>query len=323
MSKVPLAYADGYFADIGAHKMPMKKFGLVRDAILGDAQLAAAVTIAAPAPASDEDLLRVHTPEYVRAVATGEPRELAESQKFPWSPALAGAVRLTSGGCIAALAAALDGGLAGNLASGFHHAHADHGEGFCTFHGLVVAFERLRVERPSFRRLLVIDLDLHYGNGTVSFARTRPDLFNLSIYGNWYRANTASRDVDTVKDRDTANAWSVAVPNGASGDAYVATVRAHVGPAIVRARPDAIFYQAGADPYREDPYSPLLADTHDLYERDKVVFEAARAAGVPIAYVLAGGYTPDVSKVVLVHVNTLRAALTAFRPPAEPGSPPT
>jgi acetoin utilization deacetylase AcuC-like enzyme len=318
MSGIPIFHDDAYAADIGAHVMPMQKFALVRHAILADPALAGRVRIEAPAPATDEDLLRVHTDAYVRAVATGTPRELAESQKFPWSAELARAVRLTSGGCIAALAAALDRGLAGNLASGFHHAHADHGEGFCTFHGLAVAFEHARARALAtpggapFRRLLVVDLDLHYGNGTVSLARTRPDLFNLSIYGNWYARNKAYKDVDQAKDADTANAWSVAVPNGASGDAYLACVEEHLPKAIERARPDAIFYQAGADPYREDPYSPLDVDEDDLRARDAAVFAAARRAGVPIAWVLAGGYTKDVSKVVLVHVNTLRAAVDVF-----------
>src|SRR5204863_5867807 len=113
-------------------------------------------------------------------------------QKFPWSPDLAEAVRLTNGGCIDALFAALDDGIAGNLASGFHHAHADHGEGFCTFNGLCVALERARAE-GRIERALVVDLDLHYGNGTASLLATRPHLHNLSIYGNWYAKNRAYR----------------------------------------------------------------------------------------------------------------------------------
>jgi acetoin utilization deacetylase AcuC-like enzyme len=298
-------HAPRYEADIGQHVMPIRKFALVRRAI---EESGLPARIEAPEPVSDEDLLRVHTPDYIRAIATGEPRALAESQRFPWSEGLAESVRWTNGGCIAALLAALDGGLAGNLASGFHHAHADHGEGFCTFNGLVVALERARA-LGRIRRGLVVDLDLHYGNGTASLLSTRPDFFALSIYGNWYRENRAYRDVAAERAPDTANSWSVPVPNGAGGAEYLEIIERHLGPAIDRAAPDVILYQAGADPYREDPYSPLDLGHDDLLARDELVLRAALGRGVPVAWVLAGGYTADVSKVVEVHLNTFRAAV--------------
>ena len=141
---------------------------------------------------------------------------------------------------------------------------------------------------------------------------SRPGLFNLSIYGSWYRDNQASTDVDTTRATDTANAWSVPVPNGTKGTEYVRIVGEHLARAIERARPDIILYQAGADPYREDPYSPLDVGLEDLAARDRLVFETARDAKIPVAWVLAGGYTKDVSKVVAVHVNTARAAVEAF-----------
>ncbi len=297
-------HSPRYEADIGEHIMPIRKFGLVRRAI---EESGLPVRVLEPEPATDEDLLRVHTPGYVRAIATGEPRALAESQKFPWSPGLAEAVRWTNGGCIAALRAALEDGCAGNLASGFHHAHADHGEGFCTFNGLVVAWERARVE-GRVRRALVVDLDLHYGNGTASLLAERPELFALSIYGNWYEKNVPYRDVTAGRTPDTANSWSVPVPGGAGGAAYLEIIEQHLGPAIDRATPEVILYQAGADPYREDPYSPLDLGHEDLLARDELIFRAARRRGIPVAWVLAGGYTPDVSKVVEVHANTFRAA---------------
>lgn len=300
-------HSPRYTADLGEHVMPIRKFDLVRAAIEAEKL---PVSLLEPEPVTDEDLLRVHTPEYVRAVATGEPRALAESQKFPWSPELAASVRMTSGGTVAALFAALDDGVAGNLASGFHHAHADHGEGFCTFNGLVVALERAAYAKR-IARGLVVDLDLHYGNGTASLLATRPHLFNLSGYGNWYKANKAHRDVDGERAEDTTNAWSFPIPNGTNGAAYLELVKAHLPRAIERARPDVILYQAGADPYREDPYSPLDMGLEDLYARDLLVFETARRAGIPVAWVLAGGYTKDVSKIVAVHVGTARAALAA------------
>ncbi len=301
-------HSPRYVADIGTHVMPIHKFDLVRAAIEREGL---SVDLAEPSPVADEDLLRVHTAEYVRAIATGEPRALAESQKFPWSPELASAVRLTNGGTIAALDACLARGVAANLASGFHHSHADHGEGFCTFNGLVVALDRARVHNK-IRRGLVVDLDLHYGNGTASLLASRPDLFQISIYGSWYKANKASSDVVSERAPDTANAWSVPVANGTKGDEYVAIVDEHVARAIDRAKPDVILYQAGADPYREDPYSPLDVGHDDLRERDRRVLAAAKKHGIPIAWVLAGGYTKDVTQVVAVHVGTVRATLDVF-----------
>ena len=307
-AEIATFHSDGFAADIGEHVMPMRKFGLVKDRILARGLPA---RIVEPRPVTDAQLLRVHTPEYVAAIATGEPRALAESQKFPWSPALASAVRLTNGAAIEAVAAALDAGVACALASGYHHAHAGHGEGFCTFNGLVVALEDARAE-GRIRRALILDLDLHYGNGTASLLAERPDIHALSIYGSWYETNRASSDVVSRRAADTDNARSIAVPNDASGPAYVEVLERAIGPALSRARPDVILYQAGADPYREDPYSPLDVGIEDLAARDACVFRAARAAGVPIAWVLAGGYTKDVTKVVEVHANTFAAATTTF-----------
>ncbi len=307
--RIRVYHSPRYEADIGEHVMPIRKFAMVRRAIEAEGL---PIDLLEPEPVTDTDLLRVHTADYVHAIATGEPRALAQSQKFPWSPALAEAVRWTNGGCIAALSAALDDGVAGNLASGFHHSHADHGQGFCTFNGLVVALERARAE-GRLRRALIVDMDLHYGNGTAALLATRPDFHQLSIYGNWYKDNLAYRDVAAERTPDTANARSVPVPNGAGRAEYLGILEATLGPAIDRARPDAILYQAGADPYKEDPYSPLDLDHAALRARDTCVFEAAKRLGIPVMWVLAGGYTKDTSKVVEVHLNTARAAVEVFR----------
>jgi acetoin utilization deacetylase AcuC-like enzyme len=305
---IRIFHSRRYFADLGEHIMPIRKFGLVRDAIESSGVRA---DIREPARATDEQLERVHTRDYIRAIATGEPRALAQSQKFPWSPELAEAVRWTNGGCVAALDAALEDGVAANLASGFHHSHADHGEGFCTFNGLVVALEDARA-RKRIARGLVLDMDLHYGNGTASLLATRPWAFQLSIYGNWYKANLAHKDVESERAPDTENAWSIPVPNAADGEQYVDFVRRSLVGAIDRAKPDVLLYQAGADPYQEDPYSPLKVDHEALRARDTFVFETSRSRGLPVMWVLAGGYTPDVTKVVRVHVNTFLAAHEVF-----------
>lgn len=304
-----LFHAPRYFADLGQHVMPIRKFGLVRAAIEAEG---VPVRIDEPAPVEDIDLLRVHTPDYIRAVATGEPRALAESQKFPWSAELAASVRHTNGGCVAALRAALDEGVAGNLASGFHHSHRTRGEGYCTFNGLVVAMERLRAEGRTSLRALVLDMDLHYGNGTAYLLAERPWAHQLSIYGNFYKNNLAIRDVTQERAADTDNCVSIPVPAGAGGAQYLDILLGSFPAAIERAKPDVVLFQAGADPYREDPYSPLDLTHADLRARDTYVFETCKARGIPVMWVLAGGYTHDVSKVVEVHVNTFRAARAVF-----------
>jgi acetoin utilization deacetylase AcuC-like enzyme len=309
-------YSDHFAVDIGGHVMPMRKFALVKKRLL---ERGLSTCLVEAPPATDVQLLRVHSPGYIKAVATGEPRALAESQKFPWSKELALSVRWTNGAVIAATEAALEDGVACALASGFHHAHADHGEGFCTFNGLVVALEDARAA-GRIERALIVDLDLHYGNGTASLVGARSWLSSLSIYGSWYEGNHASLDVTTKRAPDTERSWSIAVPNGASGKQYLDTVEQALLPAIRRARPDVILYQAGADPYREDPYSPLNVGIDDLAARDALVFQVSHASGIPIAWVLAGGYTKDISKIVDVHSNTFAAAAQVFQERGLPSS---
>jgi acetoin utilization deacetylase AcuC-like enzyme len=303
-----LFHDPGFAAPIGKHIMPIRKFSLVADEL----RTHPGVEIRAPEPVTIEDLLRVHTPEYVEAVRTGEPRALAESQKFPWSPALFPSVLLTSGGVVAAGREALKCGVSGTLASGFHHACADHGEGFCTFNGLVVALEKLRAEGV-IRTAAVLDLDLHYGNGTASLAATRPWLRALSLYGNDYAANVPHRDVTTRHHKDGPNHLSVPlIPGPKDGENLLALLDTHLPWLLAGGRPDLLLFQAGADPFHEDPYSPLNLNHDDLFARDRRVFSFAREHNLPVAWVLAGGYTEDIRQVVKVHVNTALACLEVY-----------
>jgi acetoin utilization deacetylase AcuC-like enzyme len=312
---ITVYYDPGYAAPIGKHVMPIDKFARVADELDGER----GIRLESPAPLTASQLLRVHTREYVEAVRSGEPRALAESQKFPWTPELYPSVLLTGGGCLAAARRALDDGIAGALVSGFHHSHADHGEGFCTFNGLVVAAEALRagdavggMPPRALERVAVLDMDLHYGNGTASLAATRPWLFNLSIYGNDYQANTAYRDVTERRHRDGDNHRSIALEAGSGREPMLAAMEEGLALLEAWGTPDLLIYQAGADPYCEDPYSPLALDHDDLLERDRRVFAYAKQRGIPVAWVLAGGYTKDVSKVVRVHTNTFVAAREVF-----------
>jgi acetoin utilization deacetylase AcuC-like enzyme len=304
-----LVYHDpGFAAPIGDHVMPMRKFALVAEELKRQSRL----KICSPQPVSESDLLRVHTSEYVSAVKSGSPRELAESQKFPWSPALYPSVRLTNGGVLAAARTALDNGISGALASGFHHAFADHGEGFCTFNGLVVALEVLRAE-GRIQSAAILDLDLHYGNGTASLATSRPWLKALSIYGNDFANNVPYRDVSVRRHTDGENHFSVPMsPSENDGESLQRLLERHLPWLIEGSRPDLLLFQAGADPLRDDPYSPLNLDHGNLLLRDKIVFAFAKANGLPVAWVLAGGYAPDVQRVVDAHVNTAMACLEIY-----------
>jgi acetoin utilization deacetylase AcuC-like enzyme len=298
-------YHPGFAAPLGNHIMPISKFALVAERIREELP---EIEIVPPDPVGEADLLRVHTPAYIEAVRTGEPRELAESQKFPWSPQLYPSVCLTNGGVLAAAREALRSGSAAALASGFHHACADHGEGFCTFNGLVVALEALRHE-GLIERAAVLDLDLHYGNGTALLAVDRPWLRALSIYGNDYWNNTPYRDVRERHHEDGPNHRSAPLIPSGGGDRAVLleALEENLGWLLDEGRPDLLLYQAGADPLRDDPYSPLDLSHGDLLERDRLVFEFAKTKNLPFAWVLAGGYSKDISKVVEVHVNTARA----------------
>jgi acetoin utilization deacetylase AcuC-like enzyme len=304
-----LYHDPGFAAPIGDHMMPMRKFALVAEQL----RRKPGFEICVPQPVSENDLLRVHTVEYVSAVRTGSPRELAESQKFPWSPALYSSVLLTNGGVLAAAGTALEEGISGALASGFHHAFADHGEGFCTFNGLIVALEALR-SKGFIRSGAILDLDLHYGNGTASLVAARPWIKALSIYGNDYANNVPYRDVSLRRHEDGENHLSVAIlPSGNDGEQLQRLLDQHLSWLMEGRRPDIVLYQAGADPLRDDPYSPLDLDHRDLFVRDSKVFAFARANGLPLAWVLAGGYTPDLREVVDVHVNTAIACLEIYR----------
>jgi len=299
-----------FAAPIGNHIMPISKFGLVAAEAKKTFHH---IAIVSPDPVTEPDLLRVHAFDYISAVKTGEPRSLAESQKFPWSPELFPSVCLTAGGVLAAARQALSDGISGALASGFHHACRDHGEGFCTFNGLVVALEAMRAA-GQIRHAAVLDLDLHYGNGTAQLTAERSWMRALSIYGNDYDANTPYRDVRSRRHVDGYNHFSVPlIPSGSSDrNVLMQALDDHLDWILAGERPDILLYQAGADPLRDDPYSPLDLDHADLMERDRLVFEFAKRHSLPVAWVLAGGYTEDISQVVEVHLNTLRASVEVF-----------
>lgn len=306
--RIPVVYHPGFAVSIGeGHIMPIGKFALVAEALAHHPS----AMMRKPEPISLADLARVHTAEYIQAVHTGEPRALAESQRFSWSPQLFPAVRLTNGGVLEAAVQALEVGIAACLASGFHHACADHGEGFCTFNGLIVTLDAL-FACGKIQRGAILDMDLHYGNGTAQLAASRPHVQALSIYGSDYWANTPYIDHSVRRHNDGENHHSAILPNGCNGAEMARIMDATLPLLLAKGKPDILLYQAGADPFREDPYSPLDLGFDDLKSRDQKVFSFCRKHSIPIAWVLAGGYTREIQKVVDVHVNTFTACTEVY-----------
>jgi acetoin utilization deacetylase AcuC-like enzyme len=306
-SAIRVFYHPGFAAPLGNHKMPIQKFALVAQSLENDP----AIELIRPEPVLPVDLLRVHDPVYIEAVRTGNPRALAESQKFPWSPELYPSVLLTNGGVLAAAKECLQAGYSAALASGFHHSGYSHGEGFCTFNGLIVALDKLKSE-GNIKSAAILDMDLHYGNGTAQLVGSRPWVRALSIYGNDYLDNTPYRDVTVLKHQDGVNHQSAALPEGCEGHTQLAIMEANFSFLLGTEKPDLLLYQAGADPYFEDPYSPLKLTHEDLLARDRRVFEFAKSNQIPIAWVLAGGYTQDISKIIQVHLGTFQAWKEVF-----------
>jgi acetoin utilization deacetylase AcuC-like enzyme len=296
-----LFYTDGYYADIGAHVFPMQKFALTRELLL---QLGAAGVgdFVAPQPALDEQVLAVHSPYYVRRV-----KELALSDdevrvlEVPLSQGLVSAFWLVAGGTVQACRRALDCGYAANLAGGFHHAFPDHGEGFCLLNDVAIGARAVLDERRA-ERVAVLDLDVHQGNGTAAALGRDPRVFTCSIHqeNNYpYLKQTSDLDIGLADGSD------VEVYRPALERALTATL-AH--------RPQLLIYVAGADPYEHDQLGGLALTIDDLRERDRLVFERYRAAGVPVVVTLAGGYAAEVFDTVFIHAATIGLGLELCGP---------
>jgi acetoin utilization deacetylase AcuC-like enzyme len=296
-----LIYDDRYDLHLGEHVFPSEKYRLVRGALLAES-VATAEDFLAPEPARDEDVLRVHTPAYVRKLKTGALSYIELMRlEIPFSPELIEAVWLAAGGSILAGRRALADSLAVNLGGGFHHAFADHGEGFCVIHDVAIAIRRLQAE-GAIATAMTIDTDVHQGNGTAAIFGEDPSVFTFSIHqANNYPYPKPPSNVD------------IELPDGTGDEDYLARLESHLVRAFDEFEPDLVFYLAGADPYREDQLGGLGLTLDGLRRRDRMVFEAARRRGAPVAVALAGGYARRVEDTVRIHVNTIVEAREVTR----------
>jgi len=296
---LPVVSHPGYEVDIGPHVFPMAKYRLVRERLLAEGAIAQG-DLLAPEPVTDDDVLLVHTPAYIHKLREGTLSRMEElTLEVPFSPALRDGMWLMTGGTLLAARRALERRIAVHLGGGFHHAFPDHGEGFCLVNDVAIAI-RVLARDGAAQRALVVDLDVHHGNGTAAIFRDDAAVFTLSMHQERnYPAWKPAGDLDVGLDDGTGDA------------AYLAALHRHLPGVAERHRPDVAFYLAGADPYREDQLGGLALTLDGLRERDAFVFRTLADAGVPVAAVLAGGYAMRQEDTVEIHCNTVRAALAA------------
>jgi acetoin utilization deacetylase AcuC-like enzyme len=294
---VQLFYCDDFVLPLPPqHRFPMRKYTQLRARILSE-QAATEADMRVPGAVTDAQILRCHTPDYVHRAKHGlltlqEVRRIG----FPWSPELIERSRHSSGGTVAACLAALTDGAAVNLAGGTHHACPDHGEGFCVFNDAAIA-ARIMQHEHGLGTVLVIDLDVHQGNGTAAITQDDPTIVTLSIHGEKnYPFRKIPGDID------------IGLPNDTSDDLYLQTLADVLPVALAQAQPELAIFIAGADPFVGDRLGKLALTKAGLAVRDQMVFDLCHAARVPVAVAMGGGYAPDLTDIVDIHLQTVRVA---------------
>jgi acetoin utilization deacetylase AcuC-like enzyme len=301
-------HSDRFTLELPAgHRFPMSKYRLLREAVGRELP---SIRVHEALPASDGELALVHSPDYVSAVDEGH---LSPAQQreigFPWSLRMAERARRSVGATIGAARVALDEGLAANLAGGTHHAFADHGSGYCVFNDVAVAARLMQAEwhrrRRTLLRVLVIDLDVHQGNGTAAIFRDDPTVFTLSLHGaKNFPVRKESSDLD------------VELPDGCGDADYLAALDCALAQVWRRHTKEAFglaFYVAGADPHEGDRLGRLKLSFEGLAERDRRVLQALQMRSIPAAVSMAGGYGRSVDDTVAAHLCTLELALQSWR----------
>jgi acetoin utilization deacetylase AcuC-like enzyme len=323
-----LVYSDDYYLPIGAHVFPAEKYRRIHDRLL-ETGIAEASDFVTPQPASDEDVLLVHTPQYVQKLKMGtlSAREELEME-VPYSPELVRAFWLAAGGSILAADYALQNRIAISIGGGFHHGFPDHGEGFCMINDVAVAIRRMQCDQK-IARAMTVDCDVHQGNGTaVIFAGMRIASQPLPSAGHSMRSSSPpgkmrgahAEDVFTISLHQQNNypefkppsSLDLNLPDGIGDGEYLACLGDALSLGLSMFKPELICYLAGADPYREDQLGGLSLTIEGLKERDALVFQIAKAEGIPVMVTLAGGYAQRLEDTVTIHCNTVIAAKESF-----------
>jgi acetoin utilization deacetylase AcuC-like enzyme len=290
-------YSDTYASPLpGRYRFNLSGYALLRQAVI-DAEIAPPPELSVPDPASDEQILRAHDADYLRRVVSGE-LTLKETRRIglPWSQELVVRARYSAGGTIAACRAALQDGIAVNLAGGTHHAFRDHGQGYCLFNDSIVACRAMQAEGRA-DRFVIVDCDVHQGNGTAALAADDPTIFTFSIHSESnFPLHKEQSDLD------------IALPDGTGDLAYLEALEAALQHALPLSNADLVLYLAGADPHEGDTLGHLALTKAGLAERDRLVLEYCRRDLLPVAVVMAGGYGRHVEDTVDIHLQTVRIA---------------
>ena len=261
-------------------------------------QIVQAVDLQIPRPATDEEILRAHDPVYVHRLQNGE---LSDKEirrvGLPWSPEIVRRARYSAGATIAACRAALAEGVAVNLAGGTHHAFSDHGQGYCWLNDCVIAARAIQAEGLA-GNILIVDCDVHQGNGTAAIVQNDPTIFTFSIHGkNNFPYHKEISDLD------------VELADGTDDAAYLNALENGLAASMQNFKADLLIYLAGADPYLDDRFGRLALTKKGLAERDRIVFQNRIEAGLPMAVTMAGGYARNVQDTVDIHFQTVLSAL--------------
>jgi acetoin utilization deacetylase AcuC-like enzyme len=295
-----LVYHDGYDLNLGSHVFPSQKYRLIRDRLLVDG-FAEPDDFVEPEPAPDEDLMLVHDRGWVQRLKNGT-LDYLELMKLeiPYSQKMVEGFWLAAGGTTLAARMALQDGVGFNIGGGFHHAFPRHGEGFCAINDVAVAIRKMQHEKR-IERAMVVDCDVHDGNGTAGIFAGDPTVFTLSIHQwNNYPSIKPPSNLDIDLD------------DGVCDEEYLEKLGAACRKGMSEFRPQLIAYVAGADPYREDQLGGLSLTIDGLKRRDRLVFDLAREHGAPVVVTLAGGYAVRVEDTVTIHCNTAKAAAEAL-----------
>jgi len=296
---VKVFYSDHFVLPLPeGHRFPMKKYSMLRERVAAD-NICEPGELRIPHAVTDEEILLAHDPGYLEKVVTGtlsdkEMRRIG----FPWSTQMVERSRRASGGTMDACRAALEEGLAANLAGGTHHAFADRGEGFCVLNDSAIAARTLKA-REFVEKVVVLDTDVHQGNGTASILREEPHVFTLSIHGaKNYPFHKEESDLD------------VALPDGSDDDAFLTALSGALNRVLDLASWDLAIFLAGADPFVGDKLGRLSVTKEGLAERDRMVLKSCRERGIPVAVTMAGGYARKVEDTVDIHFQTIKMAAT-------------
>src|SRR5580704_5852271 len=324
-----LVYSEKYFLPIGEHVFRADKYRLIRERLLEQNAVDESDFIA-PEPASEADVMLVHSPHYVNKLMEDSLTAREELQmEIPYSPQAVDAFMLHTGGSILAAERAIEDGVCFNIGGGFHHAFPDHGEGFCMINDFAVAIRAMQ-KRGRIRRAMTVDCDVHQGNGTAFIfgnashkANTLPSApaSSISSAAGGTMTEGPSKDVFTISLHQEnnypfikpASSIDVNLPDGCGDMEYLAWLDNALSSGLRQFDPELICYVAGADPFSEDQLGGLKLTMDGLKRRDEMIFRAARGRDIPVMVTYAGGYAPHVEDTVAIHSNSVIAAAEVYQ----------